>query len=108
AVTLGVELEVVDQRLHGALHFATLGRHDLAVGVGYRPDAILAEQPLHTLAHDFCRLAHLFHADQIAVVAIAVLPHGDVEVHLRIALVGLALAQIPRRTRAAHHHARKA
>jgi hypothetical protein len=31
-VAFGVELEVMDQRFHRALHLAALGRHDLAVG----------------------------------------------------------------------------
>jgi hypothetical protein len=29
--TLGVELEVVDQRFHGTFHFSALGRRDLVV-----------------------------------------------------------------------------
>ena len=30
-IALGVELEVMDERLHRALHLAALGRHDLVV-----------------------------------------------------------------------------
>src|SRR5262249_25613997 len=40
-----------------------------------------------------------------AVVAVAVSADRDVELHLRIALVGLRLAQIPGGARAAHHDA---
>src|SRR6516164_3218159 len=45
--------------------------------------------------HDADRLAHLFHADAVAVVTIAVLADRDVEIELRIALVRLGLAQVP-------------
>src|SRR5205085_10503473 len=60
---------------------------------------------LDALLHDADRLAHLLHADAVAVVVVAVLAHGDIEIHFGIALVGLRLAQIPGRPRAAHHHA---
>src|SRR5260370_42450334 len=62
-------------------------------------------QLVAALLHDACRLAHLLHANEIAVVAIAVLADGNVEVHFLIAFVGLRFAQVPRRARAAHHHA---
>ena len=60
------------------------------------------------LLHDAHGLAHLFHADAVAVVAVAVLADRNVEIHLGVALVRLRLAQIPRRARAAHHHAGEA
>ena len=60
------------------------------------------------LLHDLHGFAHLFHADDLAIVGVAVLPHGDVELHLLVALVGLRLAQVPRDAGAAHHHAREA
>ena len=53
-------------------------------------------------------MAHLFHADAITVVIVAVLAHRNVEIHLGVALVRLRLAQIPRRAGAAHHDAGKA
>src|SRR3546814_7638162 len=31
----GIELEVMDQRFHRLLHLAALGRHDLAVEIGW-------------------------------------------------------------------------
>ena len=98
---------MVDQRFHRALHLATLRRHHLAVERGDRPAAIGCQQLLATLLHDADRLAHLFHADAVAVVAVAVLADGDVEFHLLVALIGLALAQVPGGTGAAHHHARE-
>ena len=107
-VALGIELEVVDQRFHRALHLAALGRHHLAVERGDRAAAIRRQQLVAALLHDAHRLAHLFHADVVAVEAVTVLADGDVEFHLLVALVGLRLAQIPRRAGAAHHHAREA
>src|SRR3546814_16499603 len=38
--TLGVELEVMDQRFHRLLHLATLRRHDLAVEAGDRKSCV--------------------------------------------------------------------
>src|SRR5690606_25380525 len=67
-----------------------------------------AEQTVDALADDLGRLAHLFHADEIAVVAITVLADRDVKIHFGIAFVGLRLAQIPGRARAAYHDAREA
>ncbi len=60
------------------------------------------------LLHDLHALAHLEHADQVAVEAVAVLADRNVEIELRVALVRLRLAQVPRRARAAHHDAREA
>ena len=45
---------------------------------------------------------------QIAVVAIAVLADGNLEIQLVVALVGLAAAQVPGDARAAQHHAGEA
>src|SRR5665811_143101 len=105
---LGVKLEVLDQRFHGALHLAALGRHDLAVVDRDPALALGAAQLFQALLHDFYRLTHLLHADAVAVVAVAVLADRYVEFHLGIALIGLRLAQIPGRTRAAHHHSGEA
>src|SRR5690606_33338760 len=106
-IAFRVELEMVDERFHRTLHGSTLWRNDLAVLVRNGSDAVLAEQTLHALPHDLGRLAHLLHADQIAVIAVAVLADRNIEIHLRVALVGLALAQVPWRTGTAHHHARE-
>ncbi len=65
-------------------------------------------QLLDALLHDLRRLPHLLHADQVTVVAVAVLADGNVEIHLRVALVGLRLAKVPRRAGAADHHAGEA
>ena len=98
----------MDQRLHRALHLGPLGRHHLLVvgHVGALP--LRRHQLLAALHHDLHRLAHLLHADAVAVVVVAVLADRDVEIELGIALVGLRLAQVPGRARAAQHHAREA
>ena len=64
-------------------------------------------QPVDALPHDAHRLAHLLHADDLAVVIVAVPADRDVEIELLVALVGLRLAQVPRRPGAAHHDARE-
>ena len=54
------------------------------------------------------RLPHLHDAAEVAVVAVAVDAHRDVEVELAVDLVRLRLAQVPRHARAAEHHAGEA
>ena len=108
-IALGVELEVMDERLHRALHLAALRRHDLAViGRDRAPCRSALVQLVDALLHDADRLAHLLHADEVAVVAVAVLADRNVEIHLGVALVGLRLAEVPGGAGAAHHHAGKA
>ena len=51
-IALGVELEVMDQRFHRALHLAALRRHDLVVERGDRPPARFRQQLGAALAHD--------------------------------------------------------
>src|SRR5262249_9880881 len=46
--------------------------------------------------------------DAVAIVAVAVLADRNVEIELGIAFIGLRLAQVPGRARAAYHHAREA
>ena len=65
-------------------------------------------QQVQALVHDLHRLAHLFHPDEIAVIAVAVLAQGNVEVEVGIDLVGLGLAQVPGDARAPQHHAGEA
>src|SRR5207249_2330390 len=106
-IALGVELEVMDQRFHRALHLAPLRRHDLVVDDRDRSLPLGRAQLGDALLHDADRLAHLLHAEAVAVVAVAVLADRNVEIHLGVALIGLRLAQVPGRARAAHHHARE-
>ncbi|MNS94130.1 hypothetical protein D3C72_1283360 [compost metagenome] len=102
----GEELEVVDQLFHVGLHVHARGRCHLVVLGDHR--ARVAAQPVHALLDDPVRLAHLFHAHQVARVAVAAVADGDVEVELVVHLVGLLLAQVPLDARAAQHRAGKA
>ena len=104
---LGVKLEMVNECLHRGLHVTTLGRRQLATG----QDVALTfrrAQLGNRLVDDRDRLAHLFHADEVAVIAVAVLAHGDLELELVVAFVGLRTAQVPGQPRSAHHDAGKA
>src|SRR6266480_4243872 len=86
---LAEELEVVDQLLHVAFHFdARRGRHLVVVG-NHRPGGLA--QPVDALPDDAVRLAHLFDAYQISVVAVAVHAYRDVEIDLIVDRVGLFL-----------------
>ncbi len=60
------------------------------------------------MLHDSDRLAHLFHANDLPVVIVAVAADRNIELHLLVAFIGLRLAQIPWRAGAAHHDAGKA
>ena len=105
---LGVELEMMDQGFHGALHHLAPGRNDLVVGEYHGTLALGQAQLLQALLHDADGLAHLLHAHEVTVIAVAVLADRNVELHFRVAFVGLRLAQVPGGARAAHHHAGKA
>src|SRR5262249_60361742 len=89
------------------LQLAAPGRHDFVVEHRYRALPFRGFELLDALFHNRDRLAHFFHADAIAVVAISVLAHGNVELHLGVAFVGLGLAQVPGDAGSAHHHARE-
>src|SRR5262249_40875851 len=99
----GVELEVVNQRLHGALHLASPRRRYLVIGRTMGP----AWHPRDALLDDPEALAHLLHSDEISVVAIAVPADGNIELHSIVGHVGLRLAQIPVRARGPQHGARE-
>src|SRR5258705_8399801 len=76
---LGIKLEMMDQRLHRALHLAPAWREDLVVLDGDRPLSVGGTQLLHSLLHHSRRFCHFFHPDQIAIVTIAGLSHPNVE-----------------------------
>ncbi len=94
----------MDKRFHRGLHVRAFGRRDFAVR---RVDRTFGHH-LNALLDDAERLAHFIHADEIAIIAIAVLADGNVEVEFRINFVRLRAAQIPRHAGAAHHDAGKA
>src|SRR3954466_16304545 len=82
-IALGIPLEVMDTRFHGALHLAALWRHDLVVEDRNRPLPIRCAQFGDALLHDRRRLTHLLHPDAVAIVAVAVLADWNVEIHFR-------------------------
>src|SRR5690606_9788172 len=103
AVAFREQLEVVDQRFHVVLHLLAAGRGDLEVVDHDR--AGIGLQPAHALLDDPRRLAHLGHAHQVPVVAVAGVADGNVEVDLGVLRVGLLLAQVPGNARTAQHRA---
>ena len=102
AVAFGEELEVMDQRFHVVLHFLAARRRDLVVLQHHRA-RVWPCSHFDALPDDAVRLAHLLDAHQVAVVAVAVHAHRDVEVHPVVDRIGLLLAQIPLDARAAQH-----
>ena len=84
---------MMDQRFHVVLHLFTAGRYDLVIIDDHGSRVVL--EPLDTLLDDPCRLAHLLDPNQIAIVAIAVYPHRDIEFQPVVHRIGLLLAQIP-------------
>src|SRR5262249_39908492 len=107
-MTFGVELEMLDSRLHGAFHLRAKGWDDLAVFHRHGPLTLRQTQSLEALLHDAYGLAHLLHANEIAVVTIAVLADRNIEFEVGIAFIRLSIAQVPGSTTAAHHDAGEA
>src|SRR5690606_1390143 len=103
AVAFREQLEVVDQRFHVVLHLLAAGRGDLEVVDHDR--AGIGLQPAHALLDDPRRLAHLGHAHQVPVVAVAGVADRNVEVDLGVLRVGLLLAQVPGDAGTAQHRA---
>src|SRR5262249_15799055 len=97
----GIELEVVNQRLHGALHLVSPRRRYLVIGRTMGP----AWDPRDALLDDPEALAHLLHSNEVWIVAIAVPADRYIELHSIIGHVGLRLAQIPGRARGPQHGA---
>src|SRR3546814_16754813 len=96
---------VVDQRFHVVLHLLAGGRRHLVVVEHDR--AGIDAQPAHALFDDAHRLAHLGHAHQVAVVAVAGTAPRDVEIDLGVFRVRTFLAQVPGHAGTPHHRHRK-
>ena len=94
---------MVDQRFHRLLHLGALGREHLAVERRHRA----FRHRVEALLHDPRRLADLLDPHHEAVVAVALVPTGHVELHLVVDFVGLALAQIPGQAGGADHRPRE-
>src|SRR5208337_918946 len=91
---------------HRPLHFRAGGRRDLAFRQ-HPPLPARRAELFDALPHDSDGLAHLFHADDLAIIIVAMAPDRNVEIHFLIAFVRLSLTQVPRRAGAAHHDAGK-
>src|SRR5262249_12133995 len=76
---LGVKLEMMDERLHRALHLGAPGWNDLVVLDSDGTLPFRRAQLLQALLHDPGRLPHLLHAHAVAVVIVAVLADRNVE-----------------------------
>ena len=87
----GADLEVVDERLHGALHLGAPGRDDFVIMDCHGPLPFRRAQLLQALFHDLGRLAHLLHADAVAILIVAVLADRDVKIELGITFGELRL-----------------
>ena len=95
------EQEVVDERLHVFLHRCAGRGGDFVVfdSDGARGHLVQA------LVDDAEGLAELLHAAEVAVVAVAVDTHRDIELHLIVCVVRLAFADVPGDTASSEHHA---
>ena len=102
-IAFGVELEVMDEGLHRGLHLGPARREHLAVG---------ADRPLRhfvqALADDAPALPDFLAADHEAVVAVAIGPDRNVEVHAVIDFVWLRAADVPRNAGCPDHRAGEA
>src|SRR6185295_2212264 len=101
---LGHHHELVDELLHVRQHVALVRQRDLLVVHADRPVGDLVER----LLEDAARLLHLLDAAEIAVVRVAGLADGNVEVVVLVAEVRALLAQIPLDARRAQTRAREA
>src|SRR5215469_6171399 len=89
----------MDQRFHGALHFASRrGRHlaiiDLHRSLGHLGDCLL---------DDTYRLTHFLDPDEISVVGIAITSNRNIELDLVVSIVRLRSAEVPGDVGASQH-----
>ena len=103
-IAFGVELEVMDQRFHRLLHLGALGRRDFDLSTFTGPDGIFSRHCLMILID--WRISSMRH--EIAVPAIAVAAHRNVEIHIGIGLVGLRTCANPTARRSPQHRPRYA
>mmetsp|Transcript_50842 Transcript_50842/g.132162 ORF Transcript_50842/g.132162 Transcript_50842/m.132162 type:complete len:291 (-) Transcript_50842:410-1282(-) len=103
-VAFGVQLEVVDQRLHVLFHLLARRRGHLLV---VDANGTWLEE-VEALDDDANRLAHLLEAHEVAVVAVALGAHWHLELELGVDLVRLCPPKVPRDSGAAEHDATEA
>lgn len=95
------EQEVVDQSFHVFFHRCTGGWGDLVVFDSDGAGGHFVE----ALVDDAEGLAELFHAAEVAVVAVSVYADRDVKFYLVVGIIRLALAYIPRYAASSKHDA---
>ena len=98
--SLGEELEVVDEGLHGGLHLRPAWRNTLGV-VGPH---ITSRHLVQALLDDPQALSHLQHSHKVAIIAVTVGADGHVKVHQVVSIIGLRLPQVPLDASASQHH----
>ena len=106
--SLGEQLEVVNERLHGCLHLGSAGGHALGV---IRPHvtcnsklmiviisnsllSLTSRHLVEALLHDSQTLPHLCHPHEVTVVTITVAAHGNVKVHQVVSVIGSGLSDV--------------
>jgi hypothetical protein len=99
SVSLGEEQEVVDESLHVLLHGRSWWWRNLVI---FHTDWT-SWHLVQALVDDAKRLAELLHSAKVTIVAVTVLANWDVEFHLVVCVVRLALANIPWDTGASEH-----
>src|SRR5215469_9754006 len=89
----------MDQRFHGALHFASRRGRNLTIIDLHRSLRHLGDR----LLDDAYRLTHFLDPDEISVVGIAITSNGDIELDLVVGIVRLRSAEVPGDVRAPQH-----
>merc|ERR1711962_560574 len=97
--SLGKELEVMDEGLHGGLHLRPAWRNTLGI-VGPHITSRHLVQALHD---DPQALSHLQHSHKVAIIAVAVGADGHVKVHQVVSIIGLRLPEVPLDASASQH-----
>ena len=101
AEAFGGEFEVMDEFFHRLFHACARGKGDFVVVDHDRSRG----HAFDGLFHDFERLAHFFHTNEIAVVAVAVGADGDFEGGFGVGFIGFVFTKIPFHSRASKHYA---
>ena len=92
---------MVNERFHVLLHRCTGGRGDFVVFDADRARGYFVE----ALVDDAKGLAEFFHTAEVAVIAVSVDAHWDVELDLIVCVVRLAFADVPGYTASSEHDA---
>ena len=100
-VSLCEEQEMVDQGFHVFLHGCARWRGHLVV---LHPDG--PGRHFVQALNDYAQaLAELLHPAEVAIIAIPVHAHGDIELHIPVRVIRLRFSNVPGDAAAAQHHA---